>query len=85
MGNLFSSKKESSPEKISSDDIKQLVFKILQNKDLNLSFVPDSIEAKIYEKILSMTINEIHQILSTVKIQFLDQEITLHMNPITSN
>ena len=85
MGNLFSSKKESSPEKISSDDIKKLVFKILQNKDLNLSFVPDSIEAKIYEKILSMTINEIHQILSTVKIQFLDQEITLHMNPITSN
>ena len=83
MGNLFSNTKKT--EEISSDQINQFVAKMLQNKDVNLSFVPDSMEAKIYEKLLTMTIQELHQILATVKIQFLNQEITIHMNPISSN
>lgn len=84
MGNLFSNTNKKT-EEISSDQVYQFVAKMLQNKDLNLSFVPDSLEAKIYEKILTMTIQELHQILATVKIQFLNQEITIHMNPISSN
>ena len=83
MGNLFSNTKKT--EEISSDQINQFVAKMLQNKDVNLSFVPDSMESKIYEKLLTMTIQELHQILATVKIQFLNQEITIHMNPISSN
>jgi hypothetical protein len=95
MGNLFSFKKQdntttsttstTSSEDVTPDHIKQLVFTMLQKKDFNLSFVPDSIEAKVYEKIINMTLRELQQLLSTIKIQFLNQEITLHMNPIGSN
>lgn len=84
MGNLFSNTNKKT-EEISSNQINQFVTKMLQNKDVNLSFVPDSVEAKIYEKLLTMTIQELDQILATVKIQFLNQEITIHMNPIPSN
>jgi hypothetical protein len=84
MGNLFSNTNKKT-EEISSDQINQFVAKMLQNKDVNLSFVPDSMEAKIYQKLLTITIQELHQILATVKIQFLNQEITIHMNPIPSN
>jgi hypothetical protein len=84
MGNLFSNTNKKT-EEISSNQINQFVTKMLQNKDVNLSFVPDSVEAKIYEKLLTITIQELDQILATVKIQFLNQEITIHMNPIPSN
>jgi len=84
MGNLFSNTNKKT-EDISSDHVNQFVAALLQNKDVNLSFVPDSLEAKIYEKLLTLTIQELHQILATVKIQFLNQEITIHINPIPSN
>jgi len=70
-------KKESSP-----DNLDELVKKFLDNKDINLTFLPDSIESKIYKKILKMSISEIKHVVSTVKIQFLDHEITLDMHPI---
>jgi hypothetical protein len=86
MGNLLSLKKQenstTSEDNISSDHVKQLITTMLQNKDLNLSFVPDSIEEKIYEKIINTILTEVQQLLTTVKVQFLNQEITLHMKPI---
>ena len=80
MGNAFGKKKETEP-----DLFDELVKKFLDNKDINLTFLPDSIESKIYKKILKMGISEIKQVVSTVKIQFLDFEITLDMHPLPKN
>lgn len=74
MGNR-SSKKE-------PDNFDELVKKFLENREINLSFLPDSIESKIYKKLLKLGINEIEQIVRSVKIQFLDFEITLDMHPL---
>lgn len=82
MGNTFAKKKEAEPE---LDVFDELVKKFLDNKDINLTFLPDSIESKIYKKLLKMGISEIKQLVSTVKIQFLDFEITMDMHPIPKN
>lgn len=79
MGYIFSKKKE---EDNTSQQIKDLVTKILLNKNINLTFLPDSIERKIYEKLLTFGIDELKELLSSVKIQFLNYEITLDMHPI---
>lgn len=79
MGNIFNKKKE---EDNTSQQIKDLVTKILLNKNINLTFLPDSIERKIYEKLLTFGIDELKELLSSVKIQFLNYEITLDMHPI---
>jgi len=79
MGNVLNKKKE---EDNTSQQIKDLVTKILLNKNVNLTFLPDSIERKIYEKLLTFGVDEIKEFISTVKIQFLNYEITLDMHPI---
>jgi len=64
------------------NDIEKLVQQFLRNRSINLSFLPDSIEKKLYNQLLSFGIEEIREIVSTVKIQFLNQEITLDMHPL---
>jgi hypothetical protein len=79
MGNLFAKQEK---KEVTNEQIKDLVMKILKNKDINLSFLPDSIESKIYEKLLTFGVNEIKELVSTVKIQFLNYEITMDMHPL---
>lgn len=82
MGNYFSKEQEQSKKKEIDKNIKELVFNILKNKNINLSFLPDSIERRLYENLLSFGIEEIKELISTVRIQFLNYEITLDMHPL---
>lgn len=85
MGNYFSKEPERENKKEIDKNIKELVFNILKNKNINLSFLPDSIERKLYENLLSFGIEEIKELISTVRIQFLNYEITLNMHPLDNN
>ena len=82
MGNSNSSP----PKEVSDDDhIKVFVSKLLDDKSANLTFVPDSIEAKMYEKLIRVLLANIKESLATVRIEFLGQVITLEINPIVDN
>ena len=62
--------------------IENIIVNILKQKNTNLSFVPDSVEAEIYEKILLIAIENIKEALSTTRIEFLGYEITLNVKPL---
>jgi hypothetical protein len=81
MGNIL--KKSQKPEKTETDIIiDNLVKKMLENKKINLQLVPDSLEEKMYRTILEVLIAHIEDMTKTIKIQFLNHEITLDFHPI---
>jgi len=67
---------------INNEHIKEFVKKLLNNKSTNLTFVPDSMESKLYENVLTALIQDIKEIIDTVKIQLLDYEITMNLHPL---
>jgi len=51
-----------------SEQIDEFVKKLLADPNINLNFVPDSVEAALYTKVLTSIINILMQSLSDVKI-----------------
>lgn len=73
---------ERKEEDVEIDNIKNIVTDILKKKNANLTFLPDSIEAEIYENILLIAIEHVKKVLSTTRIEFLGHEITLNIKPL---
>ena len=48
---------------ISKEAIEKYVEKILENKDMNISYLPDFVEKKIYENVFSITLNLLDDII----------------------
>lgn len=77
-----SQKLEKSSDSSNDEAIKKFIKKILSDKNANLTFVPDSMEAKLYEKLINVLLVNIKESLSTVKIELIGHVITLNINPI---
>lgn len=87
MGN-YNTKSDNSQSLVKSSDdeaIKKFITKILSDKNANLSFVPDSIEAKLYEKLINVLLANIKESLSTVRIELIGHVITLNIDPIEND
>jgi hypothetical protein len=84
MGSFCSRQEESSRTErvLQNKNIELLVLHLLQNKKNNISWLPDSIEKKMYQDLLELVIHDLEFLIKTVKIQYLDHEITLNLNPI---
>lgn len=82
MGNLICKKEVE--QKKSDEHIKEFVKKLLNNKKTNITMIPDTIEGKFYEDVLTALVYDLKEVLDTVKIQFLDYEITLNLHPINN-
>ena len=79
MGNKI--EKEKSPNE---EEINKFISKILTDKNSNLTLIPDSLESKIYEKLIHVLLSNIKETLSTIKIEFLGNVITLNIQPINN-
>ena len=64
---------------IDDEKIKKLVKKILDNKDINIGLLPDSIESKLYENIIRLLLSLIKETLDTTKIEFLGHCLQLQL------
>ena len=64
---------------IDDEKIKKLVKKILDNKDINIGLLPDSIESKLYENIIRLLLSLIKETLDTTKIEFLGHGLQLQL------
>ena len=56
-----------------------MVKKILDNKDINIGLLPDSIESKLYENIIRLLLSLIKETLDTTKIEFLGHGLQLQL------
>ena len=69
-------------EKQSKILISSFVEELLIDKNINIKYVPDYIEKKIYENILIILIHMLDKILKTANIQLLNHKIIFDIVPI---
>lgn len=62
---------------ISTAHIKSIVDEMIANEEVNIKFIPDFVERRIYEKVFRILLNVIQEISSTTKLELLGHEIEL--------
>lgn len=88
MGNIFRKEKKSSSKKlklerdsISAEQIEKFVNEILNNKDVNISYLPDGAEKEIYKNLLVYILNITKELIKTAKVELVGHEITFTIKP----
>ena len=66
-------------------ETEKYVDKLLKNNNINLSFVPDSLERKIYIELITTITSLLENVVETTEIRFLDKKIILRMEDINEN
>lgn len=79
MGQTFTKSKE--PLNPTDELIQNYVKELLKDKRINNLLIPDVLEEKLYEDILTTLIENLKKILSEAKIEFLDHEIHFLLVP----
>ena len=67
---------------ISSDNISKFVDDLLNNREVNMSYLPDGIEKQIYKNLLVYALNIMKEVISTSKVQVVGHEITFVIKPL---
>lgn len=62
---------------VSMAHIKSIVDEMIANDEVNIKFIPDFVERRIYEKVFRILLNVIQEISSTTKLELLEHEIEL--------
>ena len=70
---------------ISIENIDKFINELLNDKNVNIKYIPDQAERKIYKNVFLLLIRIIDHTIKSSKIQFLGHEITLTLNPIIKN
>ena len=65
--------------KISIEKIQDFVDKLMENPDINVRFIPDFAEKKLYKNVLKMLLSIINEIVSETKIEILGHNILLNV------
>ena len=61
--------------------VKSLVNELMKNDNINLDLIPDFVEKKIYENVLTLAISLLKETLEKTKITILNQDITFNIEP----
>ena len=68
-------------EKKMNKSIKKLVNHLLENDNINNTYIPDFIERKLYENIFTLLIGLLKDTLENANIKFLNQNIRFKITP----
>ena len=68
--------KKTENNSISSDSISKFVDELLNNKEVNMSYVPDGVEKEIYKNLLVYGLNIMKEVISKSKVEVVGHEIT---------
>ena len=78
---IHSSKNTDNEQVLHEIAVKKFVDKILSNVNINQSTIPDAIERSMYEKVFSLLLLNVKEVLETVRIELVDHEVTLTVRP----
>lgn len=67
---------------ISSDNISKFVDDLLDNKEVNMSYLPDGIEKQIYKNLLVYGLNIMKEVISKSRVEIVGHEITFSIKPL---
>lgn len=68
-------------EKKMNKSIKKLVNHLLENDNINNTYIPDFIERKLYENVFTLLIGVLKDTLENANIKFLNQNIGFKITP----
>lgn len=68
-------------KKLIQNNLRKQVKEILADETKNISWLPDSVEEKIYLNVLTILSNSIISTLEATKMEILGQEITFKVGP----
>ena len=74
--------KKTENNSISSDSISKFVDELLNNKEVNMSYVPDGVEKEIYKNLLVYGLNIMKEVISKSKVEVVGHEITFTIKPL---
>ena len=61
--------------------VESLVNELMKNDNINSDLIPDFVEKKIYENVLTLVISLLKETLEKTKITILNQDITFNLEP----
>tara|TARA_E500000178_G_scaffold348378_1_gene403365 strand:+ start:84 stop:470 length:387 start_codon:yes stop_codon:yes gene_type:complete len=61
--------------------VESLVNELMKNDNINSDLIPDFVEKKIYENVLTLAISLLKETLEKTKITILNQDITFNFEP----
>jgi hypothetical protein len=67
--------------KLSKEKIQELVSKLIKDDDINIDYLPDFVEKKIYENVLNILVNLLDSVVDTASINILNHTIKLDLVP----
>ena len=67
--------------KLSKEKIDEFVESLLKDENINMSYVPDSVEREMYKNIFSLLFAIIIDVANTTKIKIVGHEITITIKP----
>lgn len=70
---------------ISVENIDKFIDELLNDKNINIKYIPDLAEREIYKNVFLLLIRVIDHTIKSSKIEFLGHEITLSLKPTIKN
>ena len=61
--------------------VESLVSELMKNDNINSDLIPDFVEKKIYENVLTLAISLLKETLEKTRITILNQDITFNLEP----
>ncbi len=69
--------------KLSKENIQKYVSKFLDNEEINIDYLPDFVERKIYENTFNILINLVDHVFENTTLSLLNHNIQFTVMPIT--
>ena len=70
-------------KQLSIHQISILVEEMLNDEDINISYLPDFVEKQIYTNVFQLIMSVVEKSLTNIKLEFLKHNITLKVEPIS--
>jgi hypothetical protein len=81
MGNRPSCQSPTTTTNVSEDRIREVVNRFLENEEVNIGFVPDAVERRIYINVIKILLNLAQEMSKDASVSFLGHEITFTLAP----
>jgi len=81
--NIDIDKKEYEFKDVSKDRINAFVETLLQNKDINIKYLPDAVERQIYRNVFSILLGLMDNLFESTSVKFIGHKLTFSLQPMS--
>jgi len=68
-------------QELSEEQIEKFVMNLLNNKEINIGYLPDFVEKQIYKNVFNLLINILENLMETTTVNFMGHQIMFSLVP----